>query len=278
MPRPTSLVGPIVRATRQTGTIMASQKVRLRRTLIAVGIIGGLVWAVASCAAAGFPQTGPRSVALPFPIAAPLPVLAAGSAEGDIRGTPVNALADETWVTDTAQATGIPERTLYAYAGVALRKSSTDPTCQVTWNTLAAIGWVESHHGTIFGGTILPDGFASEPIYGVPLTGGKFMNIPDFDNGNFDGTAEYDRAVGPMQIIPATWAAWHVDGNLDGSEDGQQIDDSTLAAAGYLCFSGKNLNTVAGWDKAVTAYNQAPQYILDIEAKANEYAAAAGAR
>lgn len=278
MPRPTSLVGPIVRATRQTGTIMASQKVRLRRTFIAVAIIGGLVWAVAFCVATGFPQTGPRSVALPFPVAASRPNIAAGISPDAIRGTPVNALADETWVTQTAKATGIPQRTLYAYAGVAVRKSATDPTCQVSWNTLAAIGWVESRHGTIFGGTILPNGFASEPIYGVPLTGGKFMNIPDSDNGNFDGTAEYDRAVGPMQIIPATWAAWHVDGNLDGSEDGQQIDDSTLAAAGYLCFSGKDLNTVAGWDKAVTAYNQAPQYILDIEAKANEYAAAAGAR
>jgi membrane-bound lytic murein transglycosylase B len=100
------------------------------------------------------------------------------------------------------------------------------------------------------------------------------MDIPDFDDGNFDGTAEYDRAVGPMQIIPATWAAWHVDGNLDGSEDGQQIDDSTLAAAGYLCFSGGDLATAAGWDAAITAYNQAPQYIIDIAAKADEYAAA----
>jgi membrane-bound lytic murein transglycosylase B len=121
----------------------------------------------------------------------------------------------------------------------------------------------------------LPNGFASEPIYGVPLTGGEFMNIPDFDDGNFDGTAEYDRAVGPMQIIPATWAAWHVDGNLDGSEDGQQVDDSTMVAAGYLCFSGTNLSTYTGWDKAVTAYNQAPQYIIDIAVKADEYAGSA---
>jgi membrane-bound lytic murein transglycosylase B len=223
-------------------------------------------------------QAGPTTAALPFPVAAPLPTLAPGISTDEIRPTPVNLLADEDWVAETASATGIPERTLAAYAGVALRKSNTEPNCHVSWNTLAAIGWVESHHGTIFGGSILPDGFASEPIYGVPLTGGKFMDIPDFDDGNFDGTAEYDRAVGPMQIIPATWAAWHVDGNLDGSEDGQQIDDSTLAAAGYLCFSGGDLATAAGWDAAVTAYNQAPQYIIDIAAKADEYAAAAAAR
>lgn len=251
---------------------MASRKVRLRRTLIAGGIILALVWVISSCAMANVSQ--PKASLL-FPRTAPLPLLAGGIATEAIRTTPVNILADEKWVTETAKATGIPERTLYAYAGVALRKSVTEPNCHVTWNTLAAIGWVESHHGTIFGGSILPDGFASEPIYGVPLTGGKFMDIPDFDDGNFDGTAEFDRAVGPMQIIPATWAAWHVDGNLDGSEDGQQIDDSTMAAAGYLCFSGGDLATAAGWGRAVTAYNQAHQYILDISAKANEYAAVA---
>lgn len=251
---------------------MVSKKVRLRRTLIAGGMIAALVWIISSCAVANVSQ--PKT-SLSFPSAAPLPRLAGRITSEAIRGMPVNILADEDWVTETAKETGIPERTLYAYAGVALRKSATDPTCQVSWNTLAAIGWVESHHGTIFGGSILPDGFASEPIYGVPLTGGKFMDIPDFDDGNFDGTAEFDRAVGPMQIIPATWAAWHVDGNLDGSEDGQQIDDSTMAAAGYLCFSGGDLATAAGWDKAVTAYNQAPQYILDVSAKANEYEAAA---
>ncbi|MFT6534882.1 MAG: membrane-bound lytic murein transglycosylase B [Alpinimonas sp.] len=251
---------------------MASQKVRLRRTLIVAGLVVGMVWVISSCAVA---SVAPPQAVLPFPVAEPLPVLAVDVAVEDIRTTPVNILADAKWVTETAQATGIPERTLFAYAGVALRKSATDPTCQVSWNTLAAIGWVESHHGTIFGGTILPNGFASEPIYGVPLTGGEFMNIPDFDDGNFDGTAEYDRAVGPMQIIPATWAAWHVDGNLDGSEDGQQIDDSTMVAAGYLCFSGTDLSTYTGWDKAVTAYNQAPQYIIDIAAKADEYAGSA---
>jgi membrane-bound lytic murein transglycosylase B len=192
----------------------------------------------------------------------------------EIPNTGVNTLADSAWVARTAEQTGIPERALAAYAGVTVRKSVTEPECNVTWNTLAAIGWVESHHGTIFGGRILDNGFTSEPIYGVPLTGGEYLDLPDFDDGNFDGTAEFDRAVGPMQIIPPTWAAWHVDGNLDGSEDGQQIDDSTLAAAGYLCFSGGDLSTPAGWDAAVTAYNQAPQYILDIAAKADEYAAA----
>ncbi len=251
---------------------MASRKVRFRRTLIAAAIVAGMVWTVSSCTAvrSRLPQ-----LSSPFPSAASLPPVASGISDDAIRTTPVNLLADEKWVSEAARSTGIPERTLFAYAGVAIRKSVTEPECHVSWNTLAAIGWIESHHGTIFGGTILPNGFASEPIYGVPLTGGAVMDIPDFDDGNFDATAEYDRAVGPMQIIPQTWAAWHADGNLDGSEDGQQIDDETLAAAGYLCFSGGDLATAEGWDAAVTAYNQAPKYILDIEAKANEYAAAA---
>ena len=272
MPRPSARLKQIVSPPRENGKIMASRKVRLRRTLIAAGVIAVTVWAISSCATA---NVTPPKESLPFPVAAPLPPLAAGIAVDAISTTPVQTLADKKWVASTAAATGIPERTLFAYAGVALRKSVTEPNCNITWNTLAAIGWIESHHGTIFGGTILPDGFASEPIYGVPLTGGAVMDIPDFDDGNFDGTAEYDRAVGPMQIIPQTWAAWHADGNLSGSEDGQQIDDSTLAAAGYLCFSGGDLGTAKGWDAAVTAYNQAPQYIIDIAATANEYAAAA---
>ena len=75
-----------------------------------------------------------------------------------------------------------------------------------------------------------------------------------------------------MQIVPPTWAAWHSDGNNDGYEDGQNIDDSVLASGRYLCYSGKDLATKQGWQDAIYAYNQVPKYMVDVANKANEYA------
>jgi hypothetical protein len=169
-------------------------------------------------------------------------------------------------------STGIPERALAAYAGGALRLSVTNPECGLTWNTLAGIGWVESHHGTIFDGYITDDGSMSEAVYGITLDGDNgTIAMPDFDDGNFDLDPNGDRAVGPMQIIPPTWAAWHVDGNLDGVEDGQSIDDSVLVSSGYLCYNSDTMTNRTGWNQSIRAYNDVPIYAIDVAAKADEY-------
>lgn len=251
---------------------MASRRVRRNRGIFLLIVIAGLgLWWFVSC--------GPRTISLPAaqsePFAAEIavPPAAPGLTQDNLAYDALATLADPTWLKETSAQTGIPVRALAAYAGVAIGQSVVNPGCHLSWNTLAGIGWVESHHGTIFGGEILPDGNMSEPIFGIPLDGANDTKaLPDFDDGNFDGTAEFDRAVGPMQIIPPTWAAWHSDGNNDGNEDGQNIDDSVLAAGRYLCFSGKDLSTPEGWYNAVYAYNQSPQYIKDVAAKANEYA------
>lgn len=213
-----------------------------------------------------------------MPVMASTPPFAAGIGADNVRSTKLAQVADAEWVARTAEATGIPERALAAYAGAAIRMELTEQGCGLTWNTLAGIGWVESHHGELFGARIDENGAMTEPIFGLPLVGEGTMNIPDFDDGNFDGDPDHDRAVGPMQIIPQTWAAWHIDANADAFEDGQNIDDSALAAANYLCFSSDTMTTEEGWRKSLWSYNQLDTYADDVQAKANEYAAAIGVR
>jgi membrane-bound lytic murein transglycosylase B len=176
------------------------------------------------------------------------------------------------WIASTAERTGIPARALEAYAGVALDIEQQNPTCGIGWNTLAAIGEIESRHGTIFGGSIQADGTASPAIFGVALNGEGFADIPDSDGGTIDGDAEADRAVGPMQLIPQTWRNWHVDANGDGVQNPQNIDDATLASAHYLCRAGKDLTAAAGWRAAVLAYNSSDEYLTDVIRYAVGYA------
>ena len=63
-----------------------------------------------------------------------------------------------------------------------------------------------------------------------------------------------------MQLIPQTWRNWHTDGNADGVEDPQNLDDSVMATANYLCRASTHLETEAGWREAVLHYNQSEDY------------------
>src|SRR5690349_23135440 len=53
---------------------------------------------------------------------------------------------DPAWVASAAGRAGIPAPAVRAYANAQL---SEPDGCSVGWTTLAGIGWVESHHGTI---------------------------------------------------------------------------------------------------------------------------------
>lgn len=221
----------------------------------------------------GMPGAGPV-VEEPAPTWAPPapPPLAAAT-----PGTGVGGLVDADWLASTSTATGIPERALAAYAGAALAKAASMPECGLAWNTIAGIGATESDHGRHGGSSVGADGAVTPPIYGPPLDGGDGVeHIPDSDGGAIDGDATIDRASGPFQLIPQTWRNWHTDGNGDGVEDPQNIQDAAMATANYLCRVSIHIDTEAGWIAAVSGFNSPQSYRDTVATYAVAYATAAG--
>jgi Transglycosylase SLT domain len=74
-------------------------------------------------------------------------------------------------------------------------------------------------------------------------------------------------AVGWMQFLPSTWAAYGADADGDGSRDPADPDDAIHAAARYLSASG----APGDWYRAVFAYNHADWYVQDVLAQADAY-------
>lgn len=181
---------------------------------------------------------------------------------------------DPAWIQEVAAATDIPERALTAYAVATLAIEDDYPGCGIGWNTLAAIGSVESYHGAIHGSSLGDDGVATPSIFGPALDGGQFKGIPDSDGGTLDGDTQWDRAVGPMQFIPQTWQVYGRDANGDGISDPQNIDDAALSAAAYLCAAGGDLTSNDNWIAAIHAYNQSIEYNHAVVDAANRYATA----
>ncbi|WP_246618955.1 lytic transglycosylase domain-containing protein, partial [Streptomyces javensis] len=159
----------------------------------------------------------------------------------------------------TKPEAGIPASVLAAYkkAEAALRESN--PGCNLPWELLAAIGKVES--GQAGGGNVGADGTTVSPILGPVLNGDGFALIKDTDGGAYDGDSQHDRAVGPMQFIPSTWANWGRDGNGDGEKDPNNVYDAALAAGSYLCADGRDLSVKADLDRAILGYNHSREYL-----------------
>lgn len=159
---------------------------------------------------------------------------------------------------------GIPATVLAAYrkAESAVRRG--DPGCGLPWQLLAAIGKVES--GQASGGRVDARGTTLTPILGPALDGRGFALIRDTDGGAYDGDRAYDRAVGPMQFIPSTWAAWGADGNGDGRRDPNNVYDAALAAGHYLCAGSRDLTRRADLDRAILSYNRSDTYLRTVRA------------
>ncbi|MGA4982232.1 lytic murein transglycosylase [Streptomyces cellulosae] len=154
---------------------------------------------------------------------------------------------------------GIPATVLRAYRAAESSVARTDPGCRLPWELLAAIGKVES--GQARGGAVDANGTTLGRITGPPLDGRGFALIRDTDGGAHDGDTVYDRAVGPMQFLPSTWARWGTDGNGDGRADPNNIFDAALAAGHYLCFGDRDLRRPADLDRAVLSYNHSRSYL-----------------
>ncbi|QDQ10960.1 lytic transglycosylase domain-containing protein [Streptomyces spectabilis] len=154
---------------------------------------------------------------------------------------------------------GLPATVLDAYKKAESAVRTAKPGCNLPWQLLAAIGKVES--GQARGGRVDDDGTTLTPILGPVLDGNGFAKITDTDGGAFDGDTTHDRAVGPMQFIPSTWASSGKDGNGDGKKDPNNIYDAALAAAHYLCGNGRDLAVKADLNAAILSYNQSTEYL-----------------
>ena len=185
----------------------------------------------------------------PVPSAQAAPSAPAGS-QGSQAPAGGHTTVSESWVVATAAKAGISAVAMRAYANAQLAAPA---SCGLGWTTLAGIGWIESHHGTIDGRSLGADGVPSAPITGIPL-------------------GDLDRAYGPMQFIPSTWDKWGADGDGDGTADPQNINDAALAAAHYLCASGA-LTTGSTWTAAVFSYNHSDEYVRQVYDAAQQYAA-----
>lgn len=141
-------------------------------------------------------------------------------------------------------------------------------TTGIDWVYLAAIGKVESQHGNFHGSTLQADGTVAPPILGIPLNGtNNTQAIRDTDHGRWDTDTVWDRAVGPMQFIPTTWAGEGKDGNLDGVNDPNNMFDAILAAAFKLRRDGAPGDMAT----AIWQYNHSQKYVDDVMATAASY-------
>lgn len=218
-----------------------------------------------------------------FPV--PFQLVEPGSDVPDVAGqVPQAASGGQTsgadpmdeWTGKVAEKTDIPRRALRAYALADLVMRAQAPACRISWATLAGVGRVESHHGFINGAKLRDDGRSSIPIIGIPLDGRPGVKaIADTDGGTLDGDTTWDRAVGPMQFIPATWVKYAQRANGDGqSPDPQNIDDAALATARYLCADGRDLGSSQGWWAALWEYNNSTEYGQNVFSGADAYARA----
>jgi membrane-bound lytic murein transglycosylase B len=166
-------------------------------------------------------------------------------------------------------ALGIPMVALAAYRNAEAKMAAAAPGCGVSWNLLAGIGRIESGHAG--GGAVDARGTAVYPIYG-PALDGTLPGNEVIIQSSVGNQVTYARAMGPMQFLPGTWARYAADGDGDGIADPQNLFDSTLAAARYLCSGGLNLRDPAGVMAAILRYNNSMAYAQNVLGWAAAYA------
>jgi membrane-bound lytic murein transglycosylase B len=131
-------------------------------------------------------------------------------------------------------ATNVPTTGVPANYLMLYKESAAQFCPNMSWTVLAAIGQIESDHGANDG----------------PSSAG---------------------ALGPMQFMPATWAAWGIDGfGQTGPPDIMNPLDAVPSAARMLCADGAG--NPATLRQAIFAYNHANWYVDEVLALASEYA------
>jgi len=172
-------------------------------------------------------------------------------------------------VANSPGALGIPSLALTAYRNAENIMAASNPDCGISWNLLAGIGRIESGHAKE--GAIDTRGTAQRPIYG-PMLDGALPGNEVVVQSRAGGQVSYARAMGPMQFLPGTWARYAADGDGDGVADPQNLYDSTLAAARYLCSGGMNLREQSSVMLAILRYNNSIPYARNVLGWAAAYA------
>ncbi len=161
---------------------------------------------------------------------------------------------------------------LDAYWRAAQQLYLDQPLCGVRWWAIAGISRVEGRHGTYGGASLDPTGATNKPIIGIALDGTRRTRVvPDSEGGWLDGDKKFDRAVGPMQFIPTTWARWQADGNEDGTSSPHNLYDAALAAAKYLCHGRTGLEADPGLRAGYFSYNHSAAYVERVLSFARSY-------
>ena len=192
---------------------------------------------------------------------APLPKI-------DINAPGRTALQLTDWAKRQAVYVDISVHALEAYGYAAEVMAETRPDCGITWNTIAAIGSIESQHGTYPPGrTIHENGDVTPPIRSLKALDHSY-HLTDAD-GNVP--EEAPRAMGPFQFIPETWRDYAVDANGDGKLDPDNIDDAALTAARYMCMRAEDMTTSDGWRTGIASYNSDDVYFVWARDRANRY-------
>lgn len=251
-----------------------------RAPALSIAVIAPLVFASAASGEA-------RRTALPPPtsVAAPFMPVAVVSPTTDPSGPTVIAAArapvglhilaaaapkpGPSTMSNSPTVLGIPSMAVAAYRNAEQKMAVSNPDCGISWNLLAGIGRIESGHAN--GGATDAHGTAVRPIYGPALDGTLPGNEVILANSAAGG-ATYARAIGPMQFLPSTWAHYASDGDGDGVADPQNLYDSTLAAARYLCSGNLNLRDPSQTMAAILRYNNSAPYARNVLGWAAAYA------
>jgi hypothetical protein len=169
---------------------------------------------------------------------------------GQARDTAQAAATEAGQRADTAIAaagvTDLPAVAYAAYRRAADRADTAHPDCHLPAAVLAGIGRISSSHGRNLGSSIDDLGRVSPALRGLLGT-----RTADTDGGALDGDSGGDRAMGPMQLTPAVWAAHATDGDGDGVRSPDDIFDAAATTAEALCTTGEALDTFAALDRAV---------------------------
>lgn len=166
---------------------------------------------------------------------------------------------------------GVPARALSAYHAAAQRCDG------LRWELLAGIGWVESRHGSDGGAVVNAKSGESTPwIFGPPLDGtNRTLALPLEQWAGWWGLGgKWQRAVGPMQILPSTFSATSVDGDGDGLLNPHDLDDAAATAARYLCGEAGQMTDERS---ALLRYNTSEAYVSEVLEHADRLATSGNA-